>query len=262
MMLTLLAAVAFLAFYQPYLIGRLEVRISEIQSSLKTLSPLATNAETQSQILQNYLDTNPIPSKLRQSMESNFREVQRKYASFDKQPNGLATKVIPESSAPYHQRHQVAVFVPENETVQIRMAVFPCELYRSRDLPPLSKAAANTILEENPFSIPGPVYLDLESGEHTILVQWFGETQTITVSIDETQRYETCYERESKVTYKNTVLGSRQRNGLHLAKADQEVINLQTICPGGGPDNDPMEHAWKCTLVRGSMLSKEQEAAQ
>ena len=49
-----------------------------------------------------------------------------------------------------------------------------------------------------------------------------------------------------------------------MAAADREVIGLRTICPGGGPSNDPMEHAWKCELVRGSMLSTvvEAEAAE
>jgi len=262
MMLTLLFAVATFAVSQRYQIGQIRKNISRLRGSIETLSDTASNCEVRSQIFQNYLDANPTPSKLRQSIEASFRRVQRRHTSFETQPTGLATKVIPESNAAYHQRHQVLVFVPEDESVKLRLAVFPCAGYRARDLPPLSKAVANTIIKDNPFSVPGPVYFDLESGEHTILIQWFGKTQTITVSIDDTQRYESCYERKSKLTYKNMVLGSHQGSGLHLAKANQEVINLRTICPGGGPDNDPMEHAWKCALVRGSMLSAEEETAQ
>lgn len=264
LMLTAICTLAFYAVYQTGQIKEIQGSVIELRGSLTKLAPAATNAETSSRIIQNYLAANPTPSKLRQSVEASFREWQRTHTSFEQQPAGLATKVIPESNAPYLQRHQVLVFVPEDETVQLRMAVFPCKQYRSPDLPPLSEAAANTILNDNPFSVPQPVYIDLDAGEHRILIQWFGETQTITVSIEDKQRYESRYTRESRLTYRNQVLGSYQGAGLRLAAADQEVIGLRTICPGGGPNNDPMEHAWKCELVRGSMLSTvvEGEAAE
>ena len=255
LMLTTICALAFYGVYQTSQIKKFQENGNELRGSLSELIPAATNAATNKQIIQNFLAANPTPSKLRQSVEAIFREWQQTHASLEQQPAGLATKVIPESNAPYHQRHQVLVYVPEDQTVQLRMAVFPCKLYRPRDLPPLTEAAANTILNDNPFSVPQAVYIDLDTGEHSVLIQWFGETQTITVSIDDKQRYESRYTRESRLTYKNQVLGSRQGAGLRLAAAHREVIGLQIICPGGGPSNDLMEHAWKCELVRGSMLS-------
>ena len=89
-----------------------------------------------------------------------------------------------------------------------------------------------------------------------MLVQWFGDVQKIKVSIDGVTRYKNQYTRESKLKYKYQCLGSGRGSGLYQPKVGDEVIGIRTLCPGGG-NEDPMDHAWKCELVRGSALGKE-----
>lgn len=263
-MLTTICALAFFAVYQQSQITELHGGVANLKKSVDAMSGTAIESETRALILKNYILANPAPSKLMQSMVKSLEQLRARYGRFEETPTSLAYKRIPEANATYHQRNQVRVFVPDNEVVQLRLAVFPCTMYRSRDFPPLSEKVASTILTENPFSIPSPVYIDLDSGEHSVLIQWRGDTQTITVSVDDVERYESQYKRESKLSYKYQFLGSRPNEGIRKAKPGQESLSIVVICPGGGAKNDPMEHAWKCELVRGSLLgdSGQMEAAK
>ena len=261
--LTVVIALALIAVRQYHWIAEIEAELPDLRGSVNFLTAMADKSQAHASVYQNYLDANPIPSRLLVSVENHFVNTQDKYGSLGETSpavssssanRSLLVKTIPESNAAYHQRYQSRVFVPDQETVQLRLAVFPCTMYRSKDAPPISKETANTILVDNPFSPAAPVYIDLPAGEHTILVQWRGDTQSITVSVDDVQQYQSRYTIQSNLSYKYQALGSGRGKGLYTAKDDEAVIGLRTICPGGGPNNDPMLHAWKCDLVRGSAL--------
>lgn len=256
LIVTIIVALVTSAYVQQQRTNAANDQIAELKPLIAANEPQVNLAKMKIPIANQFLESAPHPSQLLQSLEVDFRRLQDKYGSFSKTPTDLATQQIPESNATYHQRYQVRVFIPDHEKVQLRLAVFPCTFYRPRDAEPLSKEEANTILEDNPFSNPGPVYIPLSPGEHTVLVEWFGDVQKIKVSIDGVTRYKNQYTRESKLKYKYQCLGSGRGSGLYQPKVGDEVIGIRTLCPGGG-NEDPMDHAWKCELVRGSALGIE-----
>ena len=255
---TVIVALATFAYVQQQRTNAANDQIAELKPLIAANQPQVDLAKMKISIANQYLESAPHPSQLLQSLKVDFRRVQNKYGSFSTTPTDLATQLVPESNAIYHQRYQVRVFIPDHEKVQLRLAVFPCTNYRPRDAEPLSKEEANTILEDNPFANPGPVYVPLSPGEHTVLVEWFGDVQKIKVSIDGVTRYKNQYTRDSNLKYKYQCLGSRLGREVYQPDADVEVVGIRTLCPGGGYRNgDPMDHAWKCDLVRGSALGIE-----
>ena len=258
LIVTIIVALVTTAYVQQQRTNAANDQIAELKPLIAANELQAKSAKMKISIAKQFLESAPHPSRLLQSLEVDFRRLQNKYGSFSKTHTDLATQQVPESNAEYHQRDQVRVFIPDHEKVQLRLAVFPCTSYRPRDAEPLSKEEAHTILEDNPFTNPGPVYIPLSPGEHTVLVEWFGDVQKIKVSIDGVTRYKNQYARDSNRKYKYQCLGSSSGRKLYQPDADVEVVGIRTLCPGGGTrSGDPMEHAWKCELVRGSALGEE-----
>jgi len=255
---TVIVALAAFGYLQQRRTNGANAEIEDLRVLIAAVKPQVSLAKMKIPIANQFLESSPCPSQLLQSMTIKFHRVQRKYGSFSKQPTDLATQTVPESNAIYHQRYQVRVFVPDHDRVQLRLAVFPCTDYRPRDAEPISEEKADAILEDNPFVNPTPVYIPLDGGEHTVLVEWFGDVQKIAVSIDDVIRYENQYERDSKLKYKYQCLGRGAREGLYQPDEGVEVIGIRMLCPGGGSaSGDPMDHGWKCDLVRGSALGVE-----
>ncbi|MCA9189365.1 MAG: hypothetical protein R3E01_19445 [Pirellulaceae bacterium] len=200
------------------------------------------------------IDAAIVPSATFTHAQDRFQTLSSRYGDVNDDERDMPRiKMVPTVSDDAFDRRHIRLHIPAdpNESYQIRLAVFRCQMFRNPQLPPLTDDKAKEILNASPFHPTTATYISLKPGRYDVVTTWIGgEQPEFTLNVDGTDRVVMEYTRALSKDVKYGAMGSWVEDG--WLRPDRNELLIRSVSPIDEGTSQFAEYTLSCELIRTS----------